>query len=86
MMLDIKGLNILIYIVFPLPNKSEFSITPYSITWEHIFSGTSCRTVTSRSWTRTAVTFIDLNKEKQIKIVKTIQCQIYVSLDSLIGL
>lgn len=43
-----------------LPNKSELAITSHSVTWNHIFSGATSRTIAARPGTGTAITLVNL--------------------------
>ena len=44
-----------------LPNKSELAITSHSVTWNHIFSGATSRTIAARPGTGTAITLVNLH-------------------------
>lgn len=43
-----------------LPNKSELAITSHSVTWNHIFSGATSRTIAARPGTGTPITPVNL--------------------------
>ena len=43
-----------------LPNKSELAITSHSVTWNHIFSGTTGRTIAARPGAGTTITLVNL--------------------------